>query len=160
MAKKDKTDEKVAKVEVEIIRGRMPVAIAAAIKLGEDSEAKDSELAAKYRTTNGKIADIRADRNFAYITDGFKPTKDMVSQAKAYAEQCESTNSIVKIVKGFGVASEEEAEKFAAARKGARKPTGKEGKKKPKSKKAEKAEAEAAADEELEEDDLDDLIDD
>jgi len=153
MAKEEK--EKAPKVEVEIIRGRMPVAIAAAIKLGENSEAKDSELAAKYRTTNGKIADIRADRNFAYIAEGFKPTKDMVDQAKAYAEQCDSTNSIMKAVKAFGVATDEEAEAFATARKGARKPTGK-----PDKAKAKKAAAAEEDDEELEEDDLDDLLDD
>jgi hypothetical protein len=156
MAKEDKKD-KAPKVEVEIIRGRMPVAIAAAIKLGENSEAKDSELAAKYRTTNGKIADIRADRNFAYITEGFKPTKDMVDAAKVYAEQCDSTNSIMKAVKSFGVATDEEAEAFVTARKGARKPTGKA---KPGKKSSKKAEEVETADEELEEDDLDDLLDD
>jgi len=154
MAKNDK-NEKAPKVEVEIIRGRMPVAIAAAIKLGENSEAKDSELASKYRTTNGKIADIRADRNFAYIDKEFHPNKEQVDQAKAYAEQCDSTTAIMKIVKGFGVATEAEAEAFAAKRKGARKPSGKEGKAKKSSKKAKAEEA----DEELEDDDdLDDLL--
>lgn len=155
MSKEDKK-EKVEKVTVEIIRGRMPVAIAAAIKLTESKDAKDADLAAKYRTTNGKIADIRADRNFAYISEGFKPTKDMVGLAKAYAEECESTNAIMKAVKGFGVATDEEAEAFVTARKGARKPTGK-----PKATKASKDKDDEKEDEdELEADDLDDLLDD
>ncbi len=157
MSKNDKEDkkDKVEKVTIEIIRGRMPVAIAAAIKLTEASDAKDADLAAKYRTTNGKVADIRADRNFAYITEGFKPTKDMVAAAKEYAEQCEKTNSIMKAVKGFGVATEEEAEAFVTARKGSRKTTGK-----PKAAKPSKAdEADDEADE-ADADDLDDLLDD
>lgn len=150
---------KEAKVEVDIIRGRMPVAIAAAIKLVEPADAKDSDLAAKYRTTNGKISDIRADRNFAYIKKGFKPTKEMVALAKAYATECEGTNSIMKAVKSFGIATEAEAEKFLEGRKGARKTPGKPKEDKGKGKGKAKDEPEPEEEGEEEEEDLDDLLD-
>lgn len=160
MAKQEKT-EKTEKPEVDIIRGRMPVAIAAVIKHKIDSEMKDAEVAAMFRTTNGKVADLRADRNFAYVDDSFKPTKEQKQQALDYAAQCDDETKIVKFVKSLGVATAEEAEAAEEARKAARKSPGKPKadapSKKGKGKKNTEPEEE---DEELEEDDLDDLLDD
>lgn len=158
MAKQEK--EKQEKPEVDIIRGRMPVAIAAVIKHQVDAEMKDAEVAAMFRTTNGKIADLRADRNFAYVDDAFKPTKEQKQQALDYAAQCDDEAKIVKMIKALGVATAEEAEAAEEARKAARKSPGKpKAESKAKGKKAKKEEPEEE-DEELEEDDLEGLLDD
>lgn len=160
MADKKETSKKDEKPEVDIIRGRMPVAIAAVIKHSVDSEMKDAEVAAMFRTTNGKIADLRADRNFAYVDDSFKPTKEQKQQALDYAAQCDDEAKIVKMIKALGVATAEEAEAAEEARKAARKSPGKP-KPESKSKKGKKKEPEPEDDdEELEEDDLDGLLDD
>jgi hypothetical protein len=163
---KDKVEkpEKAEKEEVavvEIIRGRMPVAIAAVIKHGVSSELKDAEVAAMFRTTNGKIADLRADRNFAYVDEDFKPTKEQKALAMAYAEECEASNKIGKLIKALGVATEEEAVAADEARKGARKSPGKPKADKPKKEKAKvDDDDEELEEDDLEEDDLDDLLDD
>ena len=160
----EKTDpadkaEKAEPVVIEIIRGRMPVAIAAVVKHAVSADLKDAEVAAMFRTTNGKVADLRADRNFAYVTDTFKPTKEQKAQALAYAEQCEASAKIVKMIKALGVATEAEATAADEARKAARKTPGKP-KTKAAKEKAEEAAEDAADDDELEEDDLDGLLDD
>lgn len=153
-----KAEEKVEAPAVEIIRGRMPQAIAAVVKHGAGmADMKDAEVAAMFRTTNGKVADLRADRNFAYITDDWKPTKEQKSQAVAYAEECDKSAAIKKLINALGVATEEEAAAAEEARKSARKTPGK-----PKAapKKKGKAAPVEEDEEELEEDDLDDLLDD
>lgn len=114
-----KTDE-TAKVEVpkvEIIRGRMPLPIVFQVKFDTGT---DAELAAKYRTTNGKVSDIKKDRNFGYITKGFKPTQEMVDAAVVYAAQLKDA-SVVKSLKAMPIASEKEAAAFIESRKATRK---------------------------------------
>jgi len=162
MTEKTEKAEKAAAPAVEIIRGRMPVAIAAVVKHHIDAEMKDAEVAAMFRTTNGKVADLRADRNFAYVTADFKPTKEQVAQAVEYADQCDDGAKIKKLIKAMGVATEEEAAALDEARKATRKTPGKP--KAPKKKAKSKDEAEIDAEDESEEleadDDLDDLLDD
>lgn len=160
--KTEKADKADKPEPVEIIRGRMPVAIAAVVKHGVSADMKDAEVAAMFRTTNGKVADLRADRNFAYVGDDFKPTKEQKAAALAYAEQCDDGAKITKLIKALGVATDEEAAAADEARKAARKTPGKPAKgKKAKSKdEQEIADEDAADDEELEEDDLDGLLDD
>ncbi len=60
-----------------IINGRMPVAIVAQIRFGNDKDEATKTLADKYGTTVGKIDDIKKNRNFAYVTADFKPTAEM-----------------------------------------------------------------------------------
>jgi hypothetical protein len=63
-----------------IARGRMAAALVYVIKFQE--EGSDSEIAAKYCTTPGKVNDIRKDRNFKYITKEMRFTADEVKDAK------------------------------------------------------------------------------
>ena len=63
-----------------IARGRMAAALVYVIKFNE--EGSDSEIAAKYCTTPGKINDIRKDRNFKYVTKEMRFTADEVKDAK------------------------------------------------------------------------------
>lgn len=138
MAKDKSQDVETQEVEavetpkVEIIRGRMPVAIVAQIRFAE-GDATTSAVAAKYRTTVGKVDDIRKNRNFGYVDAEFKPTADQLAAAKAYAEQLgDASKSVIASLEGMGLA-EDGGEAFEAKRSAARK-----------SKKAEEAPAEGA----------------
>lgn len=106
---------------VEIIRGRMPLPIVKMIKFAPEGET-DGALAAKFRTTNGKVSDIRKERNFGYITENYKPSQEQLDKAKAYADQLED-KSIAKEVSKLTVASADEQAVFDAARKSVRKTT-------------------------------------
>lgn len=153
------TEEKPEKVVVEIIRGRMPVAVVAAIKFGTHKDAKDADLAAQFRTTNGKISDIRGNRNFAYIDKNWKPSQADVDAAQKYVEQLDRADDVNEMIAALGVATAEEAKANLEARKATRKTPGKAKAKK-------EAKAEVEAEEVVEDDDaeavdeLDDLLDD
>lgn len=116
MTDEAKTNEPEAPVQ-DIIRGRMPLPIVALIKF--DEKGTDGEVAKKYRTTNGKVSDIRKNRNFGYVTEDFKPTQEMVDAAKVYAEQLDD-ESVLAAVNDFEIATPEEAAAFAEGRKGSR----------------------------------------
>lgn len=137
--------EAVETPKVEIIRGRMPVAVVALIRFAE-TEATTSAVAAKYRTTVGKVDDIRKNRNFGYVDASFAPTEDQKADAVKYIEQLEGDNvqSALSLLDGLGVA-EDGGEAFEAKRSSMRK-----------SKKAEAPEAPA---DEVEDADLDELVD-
>jgi hypothetical protein len=102
--------------KVEIIRGRMPVAVVALIRFKEEGVAT-AALAAKYRTTVGKVDDIKKCRNFGYVTEDFKPTPEQVEAAKGYLSQLSDENSADAIAKleGMGLADDDGAA-FEAAR--------------------------------------------
>lgn len=63
-----------------IARGRMAAALVYLIKFQE--EGSDSEIAAKYCTTPGKVNDIRKNRNFKYITKDLRFTEAEVQEAR------------------------------------------------------------------------------
>jgi hypothetical protein len=107
--------------KVEIIRGRMPAAVVALIRYKEEGVAT-AAIAAKYRTTVGKVDDIKKGRNFGYITDEFKPTPEQVADAKGYIEQLIGDNAVEVAGKleALGVA-EDGGAAFEAARIAARK---------------------------------------
>lgn len=98
--------------KVEIIRGRMPLPIVAMIK-NEDKALTDGALATKYRTTNGKISDIRKERNFGYVTDLYVPTADEVEKSKAWAE-LHGGEDIKKAVEALKAGSDEDRAKYDA----------------------------------------------
>ena len=68
------------KVNPNIIHGRMPVAVVAQIRFGNNKGDSTKELAAMYGTTVGKIDDIKKNRNFAYVGADFKPTQEQIDQ--------------------------------------------------------------------------------
>ncbi len=119
--KADAKTEKVEVPKVEIIRGRMPLAIVAMIKFSEP-DLSDGACAAKYRTTNGKVSDIRKDRNFGYITDKFVPSADDIAKAVEYAGNLED-KTVGVALGAMKPATEEQAAEFAASRKATRKTT-------------------------------------
>lgn len=108
--------------KVEIIRGRMPVAVVALIRFSE-TETSTSACADKYRTTVGKVDDIRKNRNFAYVDESFVPTEQQVADAKVYLEQLSDDNALnaIQALEAMGVAAD--ASDFEAKRTAMRKTT-------------------------------------
>lgn len=118
-------DAKVVEVvevpKVEILRGRMPVAVVAMIRFNE-TETAVAACAAKYRTTVGKVDDIKKCRNFGYISSDFQPSEEQKTQAVAYLEQLtgENATSTLATLDAMGIA-EDGGASFEEARKAARK---------------------------------------
>lgn len=105
-------------VKIEIIRGRMPLPIVHMIKFG-DAGLTDGAMAAKFRTTNGKVSDVRKDRNFGYVKEDYVPSGDMIAKAKEYAAQLDD-KSVLETLEAMKPASDEQNAAFDAARKATR----------------------------------------
>lgn len=71
---------------LDIINGRMPLPLVYLIRFDE-GDLKDSEVAAKYFTSTGKVNDIRKGRNFAYITEETKFTKADIDGAMEFIKK-------------------------------------------------------------------------
>lgn len=114
-----KKDKKPKTPKVDILRGRMPLVLVYGIKFLETGST--SELAAKYRTTAGKIDDIKKGANFGYITDKFIPTMDMVKAALPRCKELEAGKEIVLMIKEIGIATPDDEVAFAAIKVAMRK---------------------------------------
>lgn len=77
----------VKKVNTNIINGRMPVAVVAQVRFGNNKGDATKDLANLYGTTVGKIDDIKKNRNFAYVTADFKPTAAMKAEGIAWLQR-------------------------------------------------------------------------
>ena len=108
-----------------IINGRMPVAVVAQIRFGNNKGDATKDLAAMYGTTVGKIDDIKKNRNFAYVGADFKPTQEQIDQGLEWLKRHPKydTGEVDKIItelENTPVATAEEAAKFEADRVAAR----------------------------------------
>ncbi len=118
-----------------IVRGRLPLIFVHAIRF--DAVLKvmgNKDLAVKFGTSIGKVFDIKKGRNFAYVTEDFKPTAEDVAQAEAWMAQVGAQNAkglnalgdktvmqtTLDAYKAKGLATPAEAAAFAA-QKGATK---------------------------------------
>lgn len=113
------------KVNPNIINGRMPVAVVAQIRFGNNRGDSSKELAAMYGTTVGKIDDIKKNRNFAYVGADFKPTQEQIDQGLEWLQRHPKYNEgkvdkIIQELETTTVATAEEAAKFEADRVAAR----------------------------------------
>lgn len=113
------------KVNPNIINGRMPVAVVAQIRFGNNKGDSTKELAAMYGTTVGKIDDIKKNRNFAYVGADFKPTQEQIDQGLEWLKRHPRYNEgkvdkIITELENTPVATAEEAAKFEADRVAAR----------------------------------------
>ena len=106
----------------EIVRGRMPVAIVAQVRFGLKKGESTKALADLFGTTVGKIDDIKKNRNFAYVTEGFKPTEQQKQDGLAWLKRNPNGEQadLITELEGTAVASAEEAAAFETARAGAR----------------------------------------
>lgn len=119
---------------LDIVRGRMPLPLVAAVRFVVKSDVTNAEVAKTFGTSVGKIFDIRKGRNFEYVTKDYKPSKEDLEAAKKWAAEAMKHGGdeakIMAAVDQLGVASEDEAkaqaEKITAARsKGPRQPKAK-----------------------------------
>ena len=107
-----------------IVRGTLPRALVYMIRFEEKGN-KEAEIARKYGTTTGKVADIVKGRNFAYIDEDYKPTAEDKDAALAWLKQVPNydeagTDAVVVALDSLPVADEAAvaalAEKRAAVR--------------------------------------------
>lgn len=118
------TESKAAAAEKQlanIVRGTIPRALVYLIRFQEPKDAKEADIAKKYGTTNGKVADILKNRNFAYIDEGFKPSKEDKDAAVKWLKQVPNyddvgTDDAVNAVDALAVASDEDAKSLADKR--------------------------------------------
>ena len=118
-------ETKVAAAPVEIIRGRMPVAVVYLARHGNQKDLATKAMADKFGTTVGKVDDIKKNRNFAYVTAAFRPTAEQKAQALEWlkrhpAYDAQGVDDLVNELDKVSEASAEEAAAFEAARAGAR----------------------------------------
>lgn len=106
------------RTESNTIKGRMPLPIVHMIKFGE-SALTDGAMAKKFGTTNGKVSDIRKDRNFSYVTAEYVPSADAIEGAKVYARHLKDA-SVAEDVAKLKPATAEELAAFDAAKKASR----------------------------------------
>jgi len=117
--------------KLDIINGRMPLAVVFIIRFLEDPENKDNALAKKYHTSPGKISDVRKCRNFTYVDENFKPSAAEVELALKWADKMDARGAVAEaeelgeMINTLVVATPEESEAMAVARKATRKPRGK-----------------------------------
>lgn len=115
------TEAKTPAPPKEIIRGRMPVAVVALARFGSLKEGATKAVADAFGTTVGKIDDIKKNRNFAYVTDAFKPTAAQVADGVAWLKRHPTgADALIAELEATPVASDEEAAAFEATRSAAR----------------------------------------
>lgn len=119
------TTAKPAATPVEIIRGRMPVAVVYLARFGNQKANSTKAKADKFGTTVGKIDDIAKNRNFAYVTESFRPTQEQKDQGMEWlkrhpAYDAQNVDDLVNELDAIPVATAEETAAFEAARVAAR----------------------------------------
>jgi hypothetical protein len=143
-----KTEAATEKTLANIVRGTLPRPLVYLIRFDEAAN-KDADVAKKYGTTTGKVADIKKNRNFAYIDIDYVPSAEDKAAALAWLKQVPNYDEVgadtaVNAVERMSVASEADIEalktKRAAVRAKNEAASGEgEGAKEPKAAKAPKA---------------------
>lgn len=101
----------------EIIRGRMPVAVVALARFGSLKDAATKAAAEAFGTTVGKIDDIRKNRNFAYVTESFRPTEQQKADGIAWLERHPTgAQALIEELQAMEVATPEQAAEFEQIR--------------------------------------------
>jgi hypothetical protein len=67
-------EKKEPQKRLDIIRGRMPVAVVYMVKFGDNRGDSTAVLAKLFGTTTGKIDDLKRERGFKYVTSDFAPS--------------------------------------------------------------------------------------
>lgn len=105
----------------EIIRGRMPVAVVGLVRFGSMKDQGIKAKAEAFGTTVGKIDDIVKNRNFAYVTDGFKPTAAQKADGVAWLKRHPTgADALIAELEATAEATAEEAAAFEQTRSSAR----------------------------------------
>lgn len=110
---------------LEIIRGRMPVAIVALVRFGNLKGETVAVKAKRFGTTVGKVDDIVKNRNFGYVTADFAPTQAQKDEGIAWLKthpryDADNVDALVMELDAIPVATEEQAKAFEGVRSAAR----------------------------------------
>lgn len=101
----------------EIIRGRMPVAVVALARFGSMKDQPTKAKAEAFGTTVGKIDDIAKNRNFAYVTESFRPTEQQKADGVAWLERHPTgAQALIDELNAIEVATAEQAAEFEQIR--------------------------------------------
>lgn len=108
-----------------IIHGRMPIAVVFLARFGNTKGEATKTQADLFGTTVGKIDDIKKNRNFAYVTETFKPTQEQKESGITWLKShpyydAAGTDKLVTELDSVPVATVEEAAAFEAIRVAAR----------------------------------------
>jgi len=108
-----------------ITRGRMPIAVVAQVRFGDQKNEATKALATMFGTTVGKIDDIKKNRNFAYVTAAFRPTQAQKDEGIAWLQkhvdfEKGSVDKLINELEATEVATTEEAAAFESVRVAAR----------------------------------------
>jgi hypothetical protein len=108
-----------------IIRGRMPVAVVAQVRFGDQRNEATKALATMFGTTVGKIDDIKKNRNFGYVKQDFKPTAEQKAEGVAWLQRHPdfdkgTVDKLINELEAMAEATPEEAAAFSATRTEAR----------------------------------------
>lgn len=127
VAENTAVEVKAARPVLEIIRGRMPIAIVALVRFGDNKAKTVAEKAKLFGTTVGKVDDIVKSRNFAYVTADFKPTQEQADAGIAWLKthpryDAENVDSLIAELEATPLATAEEAAAFEATRTSLRAP--------------------------------------
>src|ERR1043165_2666026 len=104
-----------------IVRGVMPLPLVYLIRFEEPKDTKDADVAKKYGTTSGKVADIRKNRNFGYIDADFKPTQEQIDASIKWLKavpgyDANGTDAVVTLVESMDKASDADVQALTAKR--------------------------------------------
>jgi len=108
-----------------IINGRMPATVVYLVRHGNNKGEATKALAKLFGTTVGKIDDIKKGRNFAYVTEAFRPTEAMKAEAAEWLKRhptydAAGVDKVMTELDALPVATAEEAAAYEQARVAAR----------------------------------------
>lgn len=105
----------------EIIRGRMPVAVVHMVRFGSLKDQPTKAKADAFGTTVGKVDDIAKNRNFAYVSEDFKPTEQQKADGLAWLQRHPTgADDLINELSSTQAATADEAAAFEASRSAAR----------------------------------------
>jgi len=128
-------EKKEKKLIPDIIRGRMPIAIVAMVRFGDQKLGATKDLATLFGTTVGKIDDIKKRHTFSYLPETFKPTTEQKAEGIEWLQKHVgfkkgAVDVLINELEKTKLCTPEEAaayEKLRVANRG-QKPTTKDGK--------------------------------
>ena len=116
--------EATEKTLANIVRGTLPHPLVYLIRFDE-SGSKDADVAKKYGTTTGKVADIKKGRNFGYIDIDYVPSAEAKTAALEWLKRVPEydqvgTDVAVTAVERMSTATEADVEALKTKRAAAR----------------------------------------
>jgi hypothetical protein len=106
---------------VGITRGRMPIAVVAMVRFGDQKNEETKALATMFGTTVGKITDIKKRSTFAYLPENFRPNQaqkdEGIAWLKRHVDYAKgAVDGLINELEKTPVATEAEAAAYEAIR--------------------------------------------